>query len=1636
MASSGGPFLIFKEFIPSTSIVSATFFECVHDNFHQKATALYLLTLTASSINIFKVDESKSNAKLFLCAQFRLYGKPQDVRVINTLSKDMTLAESQQIVVTLDLGKLVILSFDPYKCCLNEHRLINAEESAFGFGSEVVANSHGQLVSHAQGMEPYLSVDDMGSLACSLIYSSQFLFVPLGSGEATNGWADLTQFVIDLHHRLGLLGKVLDFCFIAGYSQPTIAVLQEAAPLPIGHAAHVLHTCTVTALAVNVASKSASVLWQRSNLPHDSIRLLKLSHPALGGCVAVIAVNALLVVGQDVATGIATNGFASTTVHSSIKLSPWPHHKGLELDASRWIETRPQDHVQALVGVAKDGKMVAVHLTVISTDECSGTAQLSSLQIEFEADLLAMSVRPSSFCGSSCGRFWFIGSRVADGLLLSVTETQTPVTVNPKAHMANLVGFNALKGDAGTSGDMASASPWPVASTLAVGGASSAKRPRRAPRIPVDGSADMVDEEVALYSGPMFKRWVVTPNAGSIGCTFYKYKFELEVADTVFVVGPVLSGSFTSADDSLEHTRALDWSDVAPAKEKNVISASAFVEPRKSKEALLLCTSLDQHSAISRVSNGLRMAKLTTSEMLAANSLLAIQSPSRAFTLLFVGFTLKSRLFLCAEAKSIHSVGRGLAAAAVVGVSMREIAPADAGFIQSDCTLAGGVLSAGGGVVVQVCTQTIRVTRLSDPHVLDSDALQDLLVGDSLDVGGLGGVDGEIIVSASVMEGLVAVLTSHRNLHVLQYDEEEECLLCVHSRYNNRCGDEIGSPLAGGTSPSMRTSLQLDIVEGSAADSSTPSLSAAITDAPVSVSLYRGYFPRNIPLQGSAVHGAVGDIGDHDEAAIDHDGMVVGTPSSAQGQEVFGTGSLGALSPRSGKPTPMRSPRGLTVTTPNSDGAGAPSTPSPRSGAAASTPAAPQGTGSDASQTALAELQATENYFLYGAQSPEESSVDELGPADVSQGVTTFSQSIFSTPARGDSRMQAKKKRSVSFDNEMDENEANGGEGGGGGPRTPSVGNVDDEQRADDFYLVVGDVSGVVTVLRMRDMKCVLRTAQVAQLADTIPLGDHAGEDLRRKRGMSFGEASAFSPREACGERGLVDVHLHRLQATTLVNGKSGDSDSISNSRLCLVALFDCGDVGVYFATEHMGAGRCFTKLEHGVVTRRPRNGPRQRRGFGPGSAGIVRESSMDSSGSGSPRAGMAMEGHLSSGFGGGHVATPRTDDTLLVSAAFRMSCVSNLNGSTGILVPGMRPCLLTQDKSNFPCLIPFGFPELPFSNAGAYSLSPLEIGDVSGVATLWQEQEESAEQRRVLGMYQEVDGLIVMPSALGTVKKSLTEQTVHFCSELLCVTDDKTEKALLQKKTFVVACSEEEESEFEPNVLNEAEIEKELASYDRFVNDLTSFCQPDPKVGAAPKQKTRRYKLSLVQGGAVVDVFKLNENEQILGLEVLYMTTEKRVEPLVTLHPAMKTPSVISIKRVFVAASTLVQDKHGEDTQGEGRLLVFALDYKQLGGSVEATGGATAVGAESAEGEAAQAPAGGDAKAATHVPQSVAQTLFLESILPKLKLHWEGPGPACIVKQFGNNYILSTIGSCVYVYKMNPETQELEQAGFYFAQV
>lgn len=250
-ADMSGPFLCYREVIPPTSVDAARFFS--HEGYGD-----FLITLTSAVINIYRVHPPVLNGvkgNVFsLLLHTKLFGRPYDVNVFS--SNDITRRGIQRndfggytyIMLNFDSGKVCISRFNPSKCSLDVVCLLNAEEEAIGAGSEVHALTQGRQISPAVGSTPYLAIDREDSIACTLLYGQQFFFidlsfltdqenVPLDStssvtqqnrSSTANPKKDSIsqQFIVDIQLHLRLLGPILDYCFLPGYSRPTLAVLQ------------------------------------------------------------------------------------------------------------------------------------------------------------------------------------------------------------------------------------------------------------------------------------------------------------------------------------------------------------------------------------------------------------------------------------------------------------------------------------------------------------------------------------------------------------------------------------------------------------------------------------------------------------------------------------------------------------------------------------------------------------------------------------------------------------------------------------------------------------------------------------------------------------------------------------------------------------------------------------------------------------------------------------------------------------------------------------------------------------------------------------------------------------------------------------------------------------------------------------------------------------------------------------------------------------------------------------------------------------------------------------------------------------------------------------------------------------------
>ena len=248
-----GPFLCYREIIPPTSVDAARFF--TYDGHGE-----FLITLTSAAINIYRVHSSgpktDTGATFSLFLHSKLFGRPYDVNVFSSSDVASSISGHQKrhgctdmyVIVNFDSGKVSISRFDVLKCCLEVVSLYNAEEEAIGTGSEVHALTQGRQVSPALGSTPYLVIDKDDSIACTLLYGQQLFFVNLSSlSDSKNAIGDSNsvilqqprssaatpkkdsvckQFIVDIQLSLRLLGPILDYCFLPGYSRPTLAVLQ------------------------------------------------------------------------------------------------------------------------------------------------------------------------------------------------------------------------------------------------------------------------------------------------------------------------------------------------------------------------------------------------------------------------------------------------------------------------------------------------------------------------------------------------------------------------------------------------------------------------------------------------------------------------------------------------------------------------------------------------------------------------------------------------------------------------------------------------------------------------------------------------------------------------------------------------------------------------------------------------------------------------------------------------------------------------------------------------------------------------------------------------------------------------------------------------------------------------------------------------------------------------------------------------------------------------------------------------------------------------------------------------------------------------------------------------------------------
>jgi hypothetical protein len=710
-----------------------------------------------------------------------------------------------RIIVTLDEGKFAVVRFSPRLADLIIEDMYNAEEGAIGLGSEVRADAKGRLPSPGRfGSQPLTVVDCDHRIVCSLLYDDQLFVLPpdegpkrslkthtrshntnVASRTGTGGNLSAAQpFIIDFSKYISF-PDIIDISFLPGYGSPTLAVLHRLERVPIGHEKEHRNLVSLAVFTLDFRLKSLSLLWKFDGLPNDSLQILPIKATGLIGGVFLVTMNACIIVKYDLVAGLATNGLAAVTVSPNIPLRPFNDisRKAAELDGSRWICPSDDTFVCAL----NDGRLMCVSIGFVNSSNISDPKNIY-------VQMLAESVACATFTTSFDKSLWFLGAVASDSLLVSAVHMKdvkfvdlSVASINnkaaafstplPKKRKVSSISTPASSAKSGSFGSLRS----PIASMNLE-----------------ELREEQEKEEIEMY-GVALKYCALVERLATIS------SFSLRVVDSVASLGAVTDGTLVAADESYPYSLQVDWDASMSRGHKKLLSqnalipATAYVQERECRDSFQISAGVDKDGSLNRVFSGFRMSKLASVEF--ADAVLIDSMVYRKMissdvhvtsTLIFVTTISGVTRFFESTAMFDHSNKVG----SILEGSVTERTSVETGFVANFPTLFVGTIL-NGRYGIQVFSIGLRLTSLTSSP---PSPLQDLLIEEDRDIGGLGGVAGEYIVAGDILSdgdiGFVSILSSNGTVYVLKFDEDDQNMIIVTSSDSDpseNCSFSLGS---------------------------------------------------------------------------------------------------------------------------------------------------------------------------------------------------------------------------------------------------------------------------------------------------------------------------------------------------------------------------------------------------------------------------------------------------------------------------------------------------------------------------------------------------------------------------------------------------------------------------------------------------------------------------------------------------------------------------------------------------------------------------------------------------------------------------------------------------------------------------
>ncbi|TIA91925.1 hypothetical protein E3P99_00843 [Wallemia hederae] len=406
-------------------------------------------TLKIYEINVFEQQQTGDDGELFTAPSARLSLKRE-----YHLHGEIIGIQSIRIISSLDDGlDRLLLSFRDAKIALLEwsndiNDLLTVSIHTYERSQQVLSQDMTRFKANLQSdpdnrCSALLLPDD--SLALLSVHGTQADLDDLDEqvSKAIKDVPYAPSFILPLKSIDQDMCNIIDYCFLPGFHNPTLAILCQPKQTWTGRLSDSQDTCQVFFLTLDLVTQVYPIIATVDSLPYDCISLTPA--PKEVGGVAILSANAIIHVDQNGRpVGRATNGWATLTSSRSFDPPPKDLFVRLEGASIEFLKVKPrQPHPQALLFLA-NGDIHAVQFyregrTIsrvdISKPFARGSVPSGACRLDIEGE------------GLGGGQFMFIPSIVGVSALIRVGDMLDTLDLFPKVEKIGSTAYDDMDVD-------------------------------------------------------------------------------------------------------------------------------------------------------------------------------------------------------------------------------------------------------------------------------------------------------------------------------------------------------------------------------------------------------------------------------------------------------------------------------------------------------------------------------------------------------------------------------------------------------------------------------------------------------------------------------------------------------------------------------------------------------------------------------------------------------------------------------------------------------------------------------------------------------------------------------------------------------------------------------------------------------------------------------------------------------------------------------------------------------------------------------------------------------------------------------------------------------------------------------------